>query len=72
MKIVICGNYGATNLGDEAILESILQMVRGAFADARATAGAVRVTVVSADCDSTAAKYGERYVVESEIGRAHV
>jgi len=27
-NIIICGNYGATNLGDEAILESILETVR--------------------------------------------
>ncbi|MBU1019453.1 MAG: polysaccharide pyruvyl transferase family protein [Patescibacteria group bacterium] len=27
MKIVICGNYGATNLGDDAILEGILKLV---------------------------------------------
>lgn len=36
-KIVICGNYGATNLGDEAILEGILEIIRNAIPDADIT-----------------------------------
>ncbi len=36
-NIVICGNYGATNIGDEAILDGILAMVREARPDATIT-----------------------------------
>lgn len=33
-RIVICGNYGAKNLGDEAILEGILKLVRNKHKEA--------------------------------------
>src|SRR5579862_7188054 len=33
--IVISGNYGATNLGDEAILKSILQTLSKVYPDAK-------------------------------------
>ncbi len=36
-KIVICGNYGASNLGDEAILDGILRLVRQAAPNAQIT-----------------------------------
>lgn len=49
-NIVICGNYGATNLGDEAILESILQFVHKAVPGAH-------VTVVSANPALTASQH---------------
>ncbi|MFO0780837.1 MAG: polysaccharide pyruvyl transferase family protein [Candidatus Gracilibacteria bacterium] len=49
-NIVICGNYGATNLGDEAILESILQFVHKAVPGAH-------VTVVSANPSLTASQH---------------
>lgn len=42
MDIVICGNYGAGNLGDEAILASILQSIKKCEPQAS-------VTVLSAD-----------------------
>jgi polysaccharide pyruvyl transferase CsaB len=36
-NIVICGNYGATNLGDEAILDGILKIIRSVKPDAHVT-----------------------------------
>jgi len=45
-KLVICGNYGATNLGDEAILASILQLIRSVSLSAD-------ITVMSADPKAT-------------------
>jgi polysaccharide pyruvyl transferase WcaK-like protein len=33
-KVLICGNYGATNIGDEAILDGIILLVRLADPDA--------------------------------------
>lgn len=36
-NILICGNYGATNIGDELILEGILKQVRSAFPDGKIT-----------------------------------
>jgi len=41
-KIVLCGNYGASNLGDEAVLDGILSLIQKVFPDAE-------VTVMSAD-----------------------
>lgn len=49
--ILICGNYGATNIGDEAILQSILQCVRSTHPKAH-------ITVVSANPAFTAKQYG--------------
>lgn len=48
MKIVICGNYGATNLGDEAILEGILSLVRRSIPTPE-------ITVLSTNPQETAA-----------------
>lgn len=54
-NVVICGNYGATNLGDEAILEGILSMVRRALPDAD-------ITVMSSNPPETAALHGVKSV----------
>lgn len=51
MKIVICGNYGATNLGDEAILEGILTMVHRSIASPE-------ITVLSTNPEETVAIHG--------------
>ncbi|MEZ4087142.1 MAG: polysaccharide pyruvyl transferase family protein [Candidatus Gracilibacteria bacterium] len=52
-RITICGNYGATNLGDEALLEGILHMVRRSFSTPD-------ITVLSANPDETTATHGVR------------
>jgi polysaccharide pyruvyl transferase CsaB len=49
-KIVICGNYGATNLGDEAILDGIVTLVRQADP-------AAKITVMSANPPATASEH---------------
>jgi len=54
-RIVICGNYGATNLGDEAILDGILSMVRRALP-------AAEIVVLSANPTETADLYGVKSV----------
>jgi polysaccharide pyruvyl transferase CsaB len=50
MKIVVSGNYGADNLGDEMILEGVLSMLTEITPDAE-------ITVFSADPEKTAARY---------------
>jgi len=35
MKVVICGNYGVDNLGDELILDNLKKLVNKAFPDAK-------------------------------------
>lgn len=45
-KIVICGNYGATNVGDEAILDGILSLVGSVCPDAE-------ITVLSSNPEAT-------------------
>ncbi len=52
---VICGNYGATNIGDEAILQSILQFCRHAFPHAD-------ITVISSNPARTAEQYDVKTV----------
>jgi len=37
MKIVIAGNYGANNLGDEMILEGLLKLLNDVVPDAKIT-----------------------------------
>jgi polysaccharide pyruvyl transferase CsaB len=49
-KFVICGNYGATNIGDEAILEGLINLIRSALPSAE-------ITVLSANPPDTAAHY---------------
>lgn len=46
MKLIVCGNYGATNLGDEAILDGILLLLNRAEPNAD-------ITVFSANPDET-------------------
>ena len=46
MKIVIAGNYGAKNLGDEMILEGLLKLIRSIQPDSK-------ITVLSADPKDT-------------------
>lgn len=50
-RLVICGNYGATNLGDEAILQSILTMVERTHVP-------THITVMSANPQATTQTYG--------------
>lgn len=49
-RLVICGNYGATNLGDEAILQSILDMIER-------TKISTHITVMSANPHATSKVY---------------
>ncbi|KKR26801.1 MAG: hypothetical protein UT55_C0001G0012 [Candidatus Peregrinibacteria bacterium GW2011_GWE2_39_6] len=50
-KIVICGNYGANNLGDDLILHAFIQRF-----------SSFSITVISADSVETARRYGIRAV----------
>lgn len=50
-RIVLSGYYGFNNLGDEAVLESILNNIREALGD-------IQITVLSADPRTTEALYG--------------
>ncbi len=54
-RIVICGNYGATNLGDEAILDGILNLVRLALPEAD-------ITVMSTNPAATESEHGVKSV----------
>jgi polysaccharide pyruvyl transferase CsaB len=47
-NILICGNYGATNLGDEAILDGIINLVKNADPEAK-------ITVMSSNPKETSA-----------------
>ncbi len=51
MKIVVCGNYGAGNMGDEMILQGLLSLLKKITPSAE-------VTVLSADPAKTSATYG--------------
>ncbi|MEK7547970.1 MAG: polysaccharide pyruvyl transferase family protein [Patescibacteria group bacterium] len=50
MKIVIAGNYGAKNLGDEMILEGLLESLKSVVPSAE-------ITVLSGDPKETVSKY---------------
>lgn len=54
MKIVICGNYGAKNIGDEMILEGLIALINKVSPNAK-------ITVLSADPKETS----DRYKVQS-------
>jgi polysaccharide pyruvyl transferase WcaK-like protein len=58
MKIVICGNYGAENLGDELILEGMLETLRAVSPDAE-------ITVMSGNPKETKWLYKARYGMEA-------
>lgn len=59
--VLICGNYGATNIGDEAILQSIFQFVRSTFHDCR-------LQVVSANPGLTSKQYEVESVPQIPAG----
>ena len=59
MKIVIAGNYGAKNLGDEMILEGLLFSLKSVVPSAK-------ITVLSGDPEETVSKYADKYSVGSE------
>jgi len=52
-KILICGNYGATNIGDEAILAGILRIIRQSYP--KNSSKAPEITVLSANPQNTTA-----------------
>jgi polysaccharide pyruvyl transferase CsaB len=52
-KIVICGNYGATNIGDEAILAGILALINDSYPSG--SANKPEITVLSANPENTTA-----------------
>ena len=53
MKIVVAGNYGAGNLGDELILEGMIKTLKEIDPE-------VNLTILSANPDSTTAKFSVR------------
>ena len=55
--IIICGNYGAQNLGDEMILEGMLMKIRNVLPDCK-------ITVFSATPTQTRSSY-ENYKIDS-------
>ncbi|MCX6734894.1 MAG: polysaccharide pyruvyl transferase family protein [Candidatus Peregrinibacteria bacterium] len=57
MKIVICGNYGAENLGDELILEGLLETLKVAAPEAE-------ITVMSGNPKETKWLYRQKYGIE--------
>lgn len=65
MKIVIVGNYGAKNLGDEMILEGLLETLRKNALNSLPTADA-EITVLSANPAETRARYSN-YNINSEL-----
>lgn len=62
MKIVVCGNYGAKNLGDEMILEGLLTTLKSIHPNAE-------VTVLSGNPEETLEKSSEKF--SSEIHRKY-
>jgi polysaccharide pyruvyl transferase WcaK-like protein len=65
-KVGVSGSYGGLNLGDEAILQSIVTQLR------RDLPG-VEITVFSRDADDTKQRHGvERAVPVRKLSRAEV
>ena len=60
MKIFIAGYFGFANAGDEAILASLVEHLRGENPN-------VEITVSSGDADSTASEHGVRAVARNDI-----
>lgn len=54
MKIVVCGNYGAKNLGDEMILEGLLTTLQSVAPNSE-------VTILSGNPKETFEKYSEKF-----------
>ncbi|MBI5754307.1 polysaccharide pyruvyl transferase family protein [Candidatus Peregrinibacteria bacterium] len=61
MKIVVCGNYGAQNLGDELILEGLLETLKTA-------APRAEITVMSGDPAATTKIYNVQSVSKFPAG----
>jgi polysaccharide pyruvyl transferase CsaB len=55
-KIIICGNYGATNLGDEAILAGILELFRRL--DPERLTNVAKIIILSTNPNNTTALHG--------------
>jgi len=60
-KVIICGNYGATNIGDEAILDGIISLVRLAYPDAE-------ITALSSNPEATEKLHGVKSVLMVPAG----
>src|SRR6188508_343551 len=66
-RIGITGSYGGMNLGDEAILQSIVAQLR------RDLPSALEITVFSREADDTRRRHGvERVVPVRKVSRAEV
>ena len=66
MKIGISGSYGGLNLGDEAILKSMIEQVRREIPDAE-------ITVFSRNAEDTRRRHKvERTVPVRKLSRAEV
>src|SRR5437763_7152088 len=64
-RIGITGSYGGLNLGDEAILQSIIAQLRRDLA--------VEITVFSRDADDTKRRHGvERSIAVRKLARAEI
>jgi polysaccharide pyruvyl transferase CsaB len=63
-KVGISGSYGGLNLGDEAILQSIIAQLRDALP--------VDITVFSRNPDDTARRHGVRAVPARKLSRAEI
>lgn len=57
MKIVVCGSYGAKNLGDEMILEGLLTSLRSVVPQAE-------ITVLTGNPKETLERYGEKFGIK--------
>ena len=57
MKIVICGSFGAKNLGDEMILEGLLTSLRSVQPQSE-------ITVLSGNPKETLERYGEKFGIK--------